>query len=265
MTAAISAAILLLALMWQGEKILGTNGTTMLTFKRPIQIQRPAANIDDKRWQSALAEFAASSSLEIARAATSSDPLNSLGDFLATQLLSGYAAVKRGSYSQTQANTLAQKMGASVQAPSTFVPHVAPELKTVSDVSLERVLQYRADMRTALAGLITGDGPEFLTFAHYLETKNPILLTNISDAARRYRVAESAAFHTTVPQDAADIHLRAVNALGAYASILEQLVQHASDPLASVAILRTYNGEEQEMLYAFDALASYYVRKSKAQ
>ena len=42
-----------------------------------------------------------------------------------------------------------------------------------------------------------------------------------------------------------------------------ELIRYADDPLATLATLRTYNEAEREMLYAFDALASYYVRKSK--
>jgi len=46
---------------------------------------------------------------------------------------------------------------------------------------------------------------------------------------------------------------------------VERLVLFADKPLASLALLRTYNDVEREMLMAFDALAQYYVRKSESQ
>jgi hypothetical protein len=117
-------------------------------------------------------------------------------------------------------------------------------------------------MREASAILITDDPPEFETFARYIETNNPERLRELERAEERYRGAEASVLAVVVPQDAAELHIRVVNSLGFFAHTLRQLIRYADSPLTSLAILRTYNEAEREMLYAFDALSSYYVKKS---
>lgn len=153
-------------------------------------------------------------------------------------------------------------IGASIRAPSDFTPHTAEEVTIDDNTSLERTLEYRADMRDALKSLITDAPPELEIFALYVETKNPIRLQELEDAAGRYWEASRATLAVTVPQDAAAMHLRVVNALGAYGGTIQQFIRSSDSPFTTLAVLRTYNEAEREMLYAFDALASYYVRKS---
>jgi hypothetical protein len=101
--------------------------------------------------------------------------------------------------------------------------------------------------------------PEFSLYARYIATNDSTWLEGLSATAARYRTAESAALEVEVPMSAKEAHLRAVNALGKYTETLERLVRFANDPIASLALLRTYNEDEREFLLAFDALAKFYV------
>jgi hypothetical protein len=237
---------------------------TPLAYERPATqeiIQRKA--IDSSRdWGSELASLGLISSTPEGGAVATSTA--TIGDVISQQLIEGYVSLKEsGRFTPEKASQLGESIGESVRAPLQFVQHGEHEIKTDPNTSLERSLQYREDMRGALAGLIYDSLPEFEIFGLYIETKNPERLRELEDAALRYQEAEKATLAVIVPEDAKEIHVRAVNSLGAYADSLRQLIRYANEPLATLAVLRTYNDSEREMLYAFDALASFYVRKSK--
>ena len=50
---------------------------------------------------------------------------------------------------------------------------------------------------------------------------------------------------------------RIVNALGKFSENLRSLTLHTDDPLASVALLRTYNDTELAVVSSFDKFAKY--------
>lgn len=267
--AALSVAALIVALSWHtGHLLLDKRESALqLHFERgPDSGIADAASVNPD-WQTQMAQLALdqidTESSSSAPVATSTDPLTNLGDLIAQQFVGAYVAFQRnGAYTDAKARQIGTQIGHDLKAPSRYAPHSQNELSTVSDTSLTRVLTYRSHMREALAPLITDAEPEFAMFARYIETKDRDKLTEISSAAERYKIAETAALKVSVPEDAAAAHIRVVNSLGGYASTLDDLVRFADDPIVSLAILRTYNDNEQEMLYAFDALGAYYVQKT---
>jgi len=195
--------------------------------------------------------------------ATSSDPVAYVGDILATELLRGYGAMKEAdTFTVDAARSFGTTLGTNVLPEPLHTPIDPSGLRTDADTSRERVLSYRADMREAMSVLITETPPELVLFAEYLESGNAEKLRAIEAAAERYRRASSALQKIVIPKDALDYHVRAVNALEAYANTLDRLVLFSAQPLPSLALLRTYNEAERELLFAFDVLAQYYVRKS---
>ncbi len=260
-TAGLAAAILLAANGWQlgGEMRGERTPENALDFERAGEETTSVPNVERPDWQAELARLGLISTSTDTGIATTSP---NIGDFISSQLISGYEILKAsGDYSPEKANMFGQSVGTNARVPSTFVFHGEMELTKSADISVERVLEYRADMRDALASLITDDPPEFETFGFYIETGNPERLHELGEAAERYKKAEKAALAVVVPQDAARLHLRVVNSLGSYADSLDQLILYADDALSTLAVLRTYNDAEREMLYAFDALSDYYVRK----
>ncbi len=264
-TAGLAIALLLVAIAWRaGVALQQPNAPEpSLDFNRPSTeeiVARP--HIESSRnWQEELVKLGlVSTSTEGVAAATTT---TSIADIISQQFLDAYVSLKNsGRYTPELGAEVGRSIGSAVRAPSQFVVHGESEVMKDANTSITRALEYRADMRVALTILISDARPEFESFGMYIETKNPERLYELQEAAERYETAEQKLLSVVVPQDAAPIHLRVVNALGSYADSLRQLVLYADDPLSTLAVLRTYNDAEREMLYAFDALASYYVRKS---
>ncbi len=266
-TAGLALALLLVAVAWRAGTALQKQYTSEvpLNFDRPsseeILKNRPVVE-NSRNWQEELVRLGlVSTSTDGVVVATTT---YSIADVISQQFLDAYVSLKNsGRYTPEVGAQVGKAIGSSVRAPSQFVMHGESELMKDGNTSKDRALEYRADMREALVILISDARPEFESFGMYIETKNPERLRELQEAAERYESAEHTLLSVVVPQDATLIHLRIVNALGSYADSLKQLVLYADDPLSTLAVLRTYNDTEREMLYAFDALASYYVRKSK--
>ncbi|MBI5456221.1 hypothetical protein HY969_00605 [Candidatus Kaiserbacteria bacterium] len=263
-TAGLAAATLLAALGWQlGEYWPHERASAeRLQYVRNEPKETRISGEKNTAWRDELMRLGLIAS-STALSATSSDPLSAFGNAVAEEFAHRYFSLKEsGTYSPEKGAELGAALGANIRTPSDYSLHGVDELVLDTDTSMTRVLEYRSDMRDALAMLITQDPPEFETYALYVETQNPERLRELEQAQRRYQSAETSALAVVVPQDAAELHIRAVNALGSYAHTLEQLIRYSSSPFTSLAILRTYNEAEREMLYAFDALSGYYVRKS---
>jgi hypothetical protein len=191
------------------------------------------------------------------------DPVASIGSALIRSLVSGYTSLKQyDSYTPERGEKLASTLATSFKAPDTTKQHTRTELSIDEEGSLQRMQQYRTDMQIALADIVDLDAePEFATFARFIQTGDPRWLDKLSESTRKYRIAEASLLKVNVPASAVDVHLRAVNAVAFFAETLERLVRFANDPLATMALLRTYNESEREFLLAFDALAKFYVEK----
>ncbi len=193
------------------------------------------------------------------------DPVENFGGAVMQSLVSGYLSLKEhNQYTPERGELLAERLATQIKAPVIFVPHTESELTLVVDTGEAQLLRYRSDMRAALAPMVDLSAePEFSLYARYIATNDTAWLDQLSETAARYRTAESAVLKVEVPMSAKDVHLRAVNALGKYTETLERLVRFANDPIASLALLRTYNEDEREFLLAFDALAKFYVANIK--
>lgn len=193
-------------------------------------------------------------------APTSTDPVETMADSVAGALYGGYLSLKQsGSYTRAEGEDLAFNIAANIRAPLLGAPLTVEDVKT-RDNSSAAALAYRSEMRTALTPMVTNDPPELEFYAQYVQTKDASWLTKLSDAASRYRAARDNMLAVPAPKAAVPEHLRALNALGAYAETLERLAQYAPDTFAALALLKTMNETEEEMLASFDALAQYYVR-----
>lgn len=213
-------------------------------------------------WQDELGRAGVATSTPM-ETATSTDPTEHLGSALIRTVVNGYLSLKQhDEYTSERGERLAQTIASAYKAPATFVPHTLDTLTVVDDSSEMRILRYRSDMRTALLPMVDFEAePEFAIFARFIQTNDPMWLEKLSAVAENYHTAETQALAVRVPREAADEHLRTVNALGKYAETLERLVRFANDPLALLALLRTYNESEREMFLAFDALAKFYVHQ----
>jgi hypothetical protein len=262
----VTAALSIAALVSVAGFRVGTMLQTPVATTPRIPVEAPTyVAIEDSDgngvpdWQDELARAGINFSTTTKDATTS--PTSSMTAAIAQTLYGGYLSLKQsGDYSPDRAAALAETVASNIRAPEMFTPHTVDELQLTKDVSETRILEYRSDMRTATAPLVNDEPPELDLVAQYLLSKDASWLIRLAEAATRYRETEKNMLALTVPSDAAPEHLRVLNALGAYAATLEALSEPVSDSLGSVALIKSLNEGEAEILYASDALAKYYVR-----
>jgi len=243
-TAALSAVALIAVLGWQIARSVGAQNS-----HPPI-----VSSVNG-------AFFSASSSAPSGATdavASSTDALSSLGSTVIQQLEGAYAQLlAAGEYSSTTAvqagRSLAPYISANVQYPA----FTSADIKTDSDTSYKRMLQYRSDLQTSLAPLLQNTQPEYEIFAYYVQTKDAGYLTKLEAAAENYRAAASSTATVLVPKDAVGVQVGMLNAMEEFAATLDAMSAHASDPFASAALLENYNQAENDMVSAFNALANY--------
>ncbi len=195
--------------------------------------------------------------------AISNDVVSYIGPAVLDQLVSAYdRMLQDGSFSPAGAQKAAESLAESLTAPVEYATYRAGDLTLDSDTSYERMLRYRSDLRSALAPLLENTQAEYELFARHVETGDQAYLEQMRAAARRYRDAQATMAQVSVPRDAAPSHLAIIDSLGKFAATLDSMSAHADDPFATVALLRTYNQAEADVLAAFNTLTIYYKTKT---
>lgn len=223
--------------------------------------EEPFAPAPDAEWQQEMLLLGLSTSTNPA-AVSDSDPISMIGPYVAAELIGQYAGLKeQGRNTPENMQAAAESIARNVRASISYKTYAVADIPTDTDTSYERMLTYRADMREALKPLFTDMGPEFEIFARYVETSDPVYLEQLADSAKNYRAAADSAATVVVPKDAVNYHRAVLNAMQEFAATLDAMSEHADDPMASVALLRTYNTAELNMLNSFNDLPSYYRQK----
>ena len=195
--------------------------------------------------------------------ATSTDLISDIGPAVMGSLENSYAQLQaQGSYTADQGQTIAQNIAPLVDAQISYKTFSATDIKTEPGTSNPRVLAYRSDLREALAPLLQNTEPEYEIFAYYVQTNDPKYLTQLASVAQNYRDAADASAKVVVPADAVPYQVAILNAMEEFAATLDAMGAHASDPFASVALLRTYDQAQSDMITSFNNLASYYKSKT---
>jgi len=194
--------------------------------------------------------------------------LSGPNDFSQTQydvfgeLLGTYVALKTsGAYTEEKGADVANRIAEATVAAVTYTAVTKSDIKTDPDVSYNRMLAYRTDLQTALAPLLLNSESELGIFNDYVQTHDKHYLTVLGEVAGRYHKTVSLLTAVTAPQDALDYHLGITNSLLAFATTLDALIKNADDPMATLALLRTYNSAEENVYTSFNSLASYQKRK----
>lgn len=196
-------------------------------------------------------------------ATSDADPISMIGPVVVGKLLGQYAGlIDSDTYSEDAAAKAGESIAANVRAAISYKTYDRSQLSTDTNISYQRMLQYRADMRVALAPLLDNTEPELDIYGKYVETSDPSYLTKLVAAAKNYRLAAEQASKVVVPRDAVNYHTDILNALSQFAATLDAMASHGEDVYGSVALLRNYNTAEQKVFNAFDALSAYYGQKT---
>ena|SRR3989344_4627047 len=261
-TAVISVAVLLSALVWQITAITNSKQESLYAISTSNSGTSYATN-----GEAALSDNFILSQSETATNADIKpyDPndLSQTGENAFGKLIGTYVALKQsGAYTAAVGERVAEDVADSLNAPVEYTAILESDIKAVSDTSYKRMLQYRSDMRTAYEPLLQNKEPEFAVFARYVETGDKSNLATLSLYAERYKKAASNAKNAVVPKDIVSYHVRIANSLLQFAATLEAMVKYADNSMASLALLRTYNGAEADVLTSFNSLATFQRNKT---
>jgi len=258
MLATISVVGVLGVSVWRTADFLGANARSEIySAKRPMP-----QNVDALTQQEMLL-LGLATSINPSATATDVDPISLIGTQIAAQLVGQYAGlIGAGTYSVEAGAKAAEAIAGNVKAAVTYTTYQNSDLETDADISFDRMLGYKSDLRDAFAPLLENTADEFELYARYVDTQNPIYLEQLRAAAKHYREAADKTAHVVVPTDAVRYHIAILNAMQEFAATLDALAAHADDPLASVALLRTYNESESAVLYSFNDLGTYYRSKT---
>lgn len=200
-------------------------------------------------------------------AATSSgsvDPIAAVSDDAIGEVVGAYTGLQEdGEYSTTTGENIATSIGMGLSAPVSYTPIDASDVSTTPDTSYNAMMQYRSELQTTLKPLLNNTTPEYEIFGMYVETQQQTYLDQLQAAAANYAEAASSTAALTVPADAVSVQLGLVNSMNEFAATLDDMADHASDPIASSVLLENYNEAENDVLTAFQNLVTY--EQSKTQ
>lgn len=252
--AAVSVAALLAVIGWQIDR--STQGINATASEPPTTARTPVSPI--------VGATPASSpyALISANEAASSDTFSQLGTAVLDRLINAYTGLQSaGIFSTSTAQAAAHDTLPLLTTKVTYDVYTSDEIKTDRDTSYARMLTYRSDLRASLAPLLKSTTPEYEIFGNYLKTNDTAYLTALGDVAQNYRDAIAATAKVVVPADAVPYHVAILNAMQEFAAMLDALKANADDPFTSVALLRTYDQAESDMVTSFNALTTYYKSK----
>lgn len=186
------------------------------------------------------------------------DPLALITPQVLAQIVGEYNGLQTtGEYTAAAGEAAATRIAPNVYANVTYERYEEADIKTDSDASYARMLAYRADLQTALQPLLNNTRAEYEIYGSYVTTGDTSHLRTLQGVAKNYADAAAAAAKLTVPADIALTHVALLNALTHFSATLEDMVAYAEDPIASMALLRTYNDAEYAVVSSFDKLAQY--------
>jgi hypothetical protein len=192
--------------------------------------------------------------------ATSSG-ITPLGASIFSQAIIAYDKAMQTASSSQAALEAVQNFGATVRPPVDYRTYVSSDVATISDTSKDRVLNYRADLRIALEPLLENKQNELELFAQYVDTKDTQHLKDLRTASANYKRAILNTEKVVAPADAASYQAAILTAMSEFAATLDALVENASDPFASAALLHSYLAAQDNMLASFDLIGKYSANK----
>jgi hypothetical protein len=251
-TAAFSVFVLVAAVGWEIRQMVQGSGTVSYVATHKAE-EHPSIATDNP----------STSSLESATTTLSLDDFSPIGVAVLDELVTKYTTLQnQGLYTEEIGEKVAEKMATTLKPSVSYTARTSSDINTDSDTSYSRMLKYRADLRDSLAPLLKNTQPEYEIFAYYVDTHDAVYLERLKEVAGHYREAVSATARVVAPQDAVREHVAILNAMEQFAATLDAMAVNATDPFASVVLLRSYNAAEADMLFSFKALASYAKNKS---
>ena len=147
----------------------------------------PVATIENGATDSTMQTSEELDLLPISRAnAALLTPVTPLGANILSQAILEYDNATKGGASSEIGIAAVQKFGESILPTVEYKRYASSDIRTDSESSSDRVLEYRADLRVALEPLLENKEYELDIFANYVETKDKKYLARLRAAAANY-------------------------------------------------------------------------------
>jgi hypothetical protein len=257
-TAALSIATLLAVAGFEIERVINQKNIT--TSYAAVAPAVSSSSTSDAPSPTIAATAPATTT--IVYATTSPEGYTPIGSAIFDSVVSSYATLQsQGMYSANAGQTIGQNMAANIKPSISYKTFAPSDIHTDSDTSYTRMLRYRADLQTSLAPLMKNKQAEYEIFGLYVQTGDASYLAQLKTAAQNYRDTAEATTKVIAPIDAVSYQVAMQNAMEEFASTLDAMADNATDPIASVALLRTYDQAEADVLTSFNAFVTYEKQK----
>jgi len=266
--AALSIAVLIVVLGWKAGGLF--HKTTPIALN-DVPVAAPSPFIEETDsdkdgvpdWQESLLGTDPYNSEDFPKTATTTENTpyenETAADAVSDRLLAQYLTLKEANaYTAERGERLGESLADNLQVNTAFIPYTDDELTIQDDTSPDAVAQYRNRMQEALEPFLGLTTPEFELYARFIDSKDSTVLDALHERAAIYKKVAQDIVSVPVPKDATLQHREVANSLAFFGVVLENMVKYSSDPIASLALLRTYNEAEQYVGATFNALSVYY-------
>jgi ABC-type antimicrobial peptide transport system permease subunit len=182
-----------------------------------------------------------------------------LADTIGNSLVGEYLYLKEtDTYTPTAGERLGNNLAQKISFNTEFSPFIKDDMVIVNNTSKEAVESHRKALQKALDPFLDLTGAEVAIYAQFVAIGDRTALIELSKRALVYERAAKEILKIPAPVDVAETHLEVANALSFFSVVLNNMVAKADDPIASLALLRTYNQSEQYVQTTFNVLSVYY-------
>ena len=102
---------------------------------------------------------------------------------------------------------------------------------------------------------------ELEIFGRYTDTHDEKYLNDLRVVADNYRAAIANTSIIVVPADAIPSHVKILNAMAKFTSVLDGLIENAHDPFATAVVLKAFTVVEGDMVTSFNDIGAYAAHK----
>lgn len=271
--AALSCALLLSALGWKAGEYFHLTGPTAPRVERPpVHIPSPFVKETDTDgdglpdWQETLlgldpqnADTDGDGTPDTAPLPTGFSIATTATGAVTERLITDYLYLKENnSFTPERGEQLATSLSDNLYVRTDFTPYTNTDITTKNDTSAASVEAYRKDLQKATAPFFELQKAEFELYAEYVNSGDTSYLDQLKVRAELYKNVAAQVVAVHPPEDIASTHIETANALAYFGAVLLDLVAYKDDPIASFAVLRSYNEAEQYVHATFNVLGNYY-------
>ncbi len=198
----------------------------------------------------------------ILSSAVASSTSTSPEDAIGSRLIGEYLYLKnQNAYTSGRGEKLGNELSSYINYNTRFTPYTESDMVVSMDTSASAIEMHRKALQGALDPFLGIKDPEFLLYAYFVKNKDMTALAELRERAALYQSVAESVLSIPAPRDIADVQLEIANSLSFFSLVLTNMVDKANDPIASLALLKTYNQSERYVQTTFGALTAYYREK----